>query len=184
MALPRRPIKVNVHELLSGLAYVVIGGVATRNYMPERFTKDVDVLVSPSAFNEAQAHLRAKGWRELQLLHFSSDGLTLRGATWSKEDEEIDLITADAPWVEEAVATPAFDADGMRVVSLPFLILMKLDASRVQDTSDVARMLALADDETVDRARKVIRRYSSDSLAVEDFESLLQIGRWELEDSP
>lgn len=57
---------------------------------------------------------------------------------------------------------------------------MKLDSGRPQDMADIARMLALSDDATLGKARDVIRWFARDSEAMEDFDSLLEIGRWEL----
>lgn len=172
---------MNLAKLFHGFSYAVVGGVATRAYMPERFTKDIDVLLPPETIDAAQARLLENGWHELHSLHFPQAGLMLRGTAWGNGLEELDLLTSDASWVNEAVASAVDDASGIAIVSLPFLLLMKLEASRVQDTSDIARMLALADDKTIARAREVIHCYSSDSLALEDFDSLLEIGRWELE---
>ena len=36
----------DLRQVLTGIPWVVVGGVATRAYMPERATKDLDILVS------------------------------------------------------------------------------------------------------------------------------------------
>ena len=35
----------DLRKILKGILWVIIGGVATRAYMPERMTKDLDILV-------------------------------------------------------------------------------------------------------------------------------------------
>src|SRR5215813_11657263 len=35
----------DLRETLQGLAWVIVGGVATRAYMPERMTKDLDIFL-------------------------------------------------------------------------------------------------------------------------------------------
>ena len=35
----------DLRQILQGLDWMIIGGVATRAYMPERVTKDLDILV-------------------------------------------------------------------------------------------------------------------------------------------
>ena len=36
--------------------------------------------------------------------------------------------------------------DGLPIIDLPYLVLMKLSASRTQDLADISRMLGLADE--------------------------------------
>ncbi len=57
---------------------------------------------------------------------------------------------------------------------------MKLDASRVQDTADLSRMMGLASDEELERVRTVVARHASD--AAEDMESLIYLGKVEMQD--
>ncbi len=38
----------NLSEILKGINWLVIGGVATRAYMPERMTNDLDILIQIS----------------------------------------------------------------------------------------------------------------------------------------
>ena len=38
----------DLRELLGGLDWVIVGGVATRAYMPERMTNDLDILIRAS----------------------------------------------------------------------------------------------------------------------------------------
>jgi hypothetical protein len=180
MARPRGAIDVEPFRALGDVPYAVVGGIATRRYMPERFTKDLDVLVGASSYPEACKRLQMSSWTRERDLLFPNTGLGLIGSLWNAETGQLDLITSDAPWVSDALSKAMRDENEVRIISLPFLVLMKLDAGRVQDTSDVARMLALADESTLAATREAVRRYASDSEAVEDLESLLEIGRWEL----
>jgi len=176
---------VNLAELFADIPYAVVGGIATRSYMPERVTKDIDVLVPPSSYDPAVERLGQMGWKIERALRFVDSSLGRHGTSWSKgNDQQIDLITGDEDWAVEACSLPTFDAFGNRVIALPYLILMKLDAARPQDTADITRMLALADETTVQQARDVVRRYARDGEAVHDFDSLLKIGSWELESEP
>mgnify|MGYP001252823881 CR=1 FL=1 len=63
------------------------------------------------------------------------------------------------------------------MIALPYLVLMKLEASRVQDLADISRMLGLADDPALDQVRAVVRTYMDD--AREDLESLIALGKLE-----
>jgi hypothetical protein len=54
---------------------------------------------------------------------------------------------------------------------------MKMQAGRVQDLADVARMLGQASNETVDEVRSLFRRHAPED--IEDLESLVTLGRME-----
>ena len=51
------------------------------------------------------------------------------------------MIESDADWVPEALATARRAPDGLPVIDLPYLVLMKLESGRTQDLADVSRML-------------------------------------------
>jgi hypothetical protein len=57
--LPRRKPAVDLSAI--GVPFVVVGGVSTAQYMPERTTQDVDVLVRSSDVDQARANLTARG---------------------------------------------------------------------------------------------------------------------------
>jgi len=65
------------------------------------------------------------------------------------------------------------------VLDLPYLVLMKLASSRLQDLSDIARLLGLASEADLERVRAVVSRYLPD--ARDDLESLVYLGKLELE---
>ena len=90
---------------------------------------------------------------------------------------EIDVLFGSYTWLADALAHPHRDPDGFPVVSLPYLVLMKLDAMRAQDWADVSRMLGWADDEALDEVRAVVKQYGPQDS--EDLESLIFIGRQE-----
>ncbi|GEM_PF-6892845 len=48
----------------TGIPFVVVGGVATRLYMPERTTADLDLLIEPEHFNAALEQLALKATGE------------------------------------------------------------------------------------------------------------------------
>ncbi|MBA3533509.1 MAG: hypothetical protein H0T73_16445, partial [Ardenticatenales bacterium] len=94
------------------------------------------------------------------------------------ERMEVDLLWGSAPWVKEALAHPRQDGAGYPVLDLPYLILMKIEASRAVDFGELTRMLGLASDEELGRVREVIKKYASD--AVDDLESLIYLGKLEM----
>ncbi len=158
-------------RLLADVEFVVVGGLATRRYMPERMTLDADVLVLPENLDKAEQALRAAGCRR-------KGSLTIGGSTWVTADGwAIDVIAIDAPWTEEAVRSRVADPDGLPYIDLPHLVLMKLMSSRPQDLADISRMLGIADDATLARTRAVLARHRPQDL--KDLESLIRLGKFE-----
>ena len=160
-----------VRRLLADIPFAIVGGLATRRYMPERMTLDVDVLVCPADLPRAEQALRNTGCRK-------RGPLAIGGSTWVTSDgQELDLIALETPWTQEAVASAILAPDGQPYIDLPYLVLMKLMSSRAQDLADISRMLGAADDASVGRVRAlVIRHRPADA---EDLESLVRLGRLE-----
>lgn len=52
----------DLRPILKGIDWVIIGDVATRAYMPERMTKDLDIFVHESDGESAIAKLKQAGY--------------------------------------------------------------------------------------------------------------------------
>ena len=155
--------------------YVLVGGLATAMYMPQRPTLDADILVTSNDAARTAEELRAAGCAEIRPLAFG-------GHSWRTPDGSIlDVIESDEPWAVEAVGSPNISPTGLPVIALPYLVLMKLDASRTRDIGDLSLMLGGADMETRDRVRDVIRRFRP--AEIDDIESLIALGDLEFQDS-
>jgi hypothetical protein len=163
----------DLRPVLEGIPWAVVGAVAARLYMPERATRDLDILIRCEDERAVRERLEAAGYRYGAPL--AVPGFTV----CSPDGAEIDVLLGDAPWVEEALATPRVDPTGLPVLDLPYLVLMKLEASRLQDMADLARMLGLASETERERVRAVVARYAPDAL--EDLESLIYLGMLEME---
>jgi hypothetical protein len=163
---------VDLRSIIKHTPFVVVGGVATRLYMPERMTLDLDILVlsedAPALYREleqAACHLVGT--------------LTIGGTTWELPGGTLlDVIASAEQWARDAVHNPRVDATGLPVIALPYLVVMKLRASRVQDLADITRMLGTADETALEEVRRVIQLYAPDAL--EDIESMIALGRLEL----
>lgn len=166
----------DLREILKGISWVIIGGVATRAYMPERMTKDLDILVKQPEGSEVVRRLTSSGYKLESRL--AIPGFLLQ----SPEGAEIDVLFGDMPWIDEALQQPQQDPAGFPVLGLPYLVLMKLSAMRAQDWADVSRMLGLASDEQLDKVREIVARYSPEDS--DDLESLIFIGKKECELPP
>jgi len=162
----------DLRPILEGIPWAIVGGVATRAYMPERGTKDLDILVRRRDGDEVRERLEAAGYRYISRL--TMPGFLAR----SPEGVDLDVIFGDYPWLDEALTRPRQDAAGYPVLALSYLVLMKMASSRVQDTADVSRMLGLASEEELEGVRAAVARYTPEE--IEDLESLIYLGQMEM----
>ena len=165
----------DLRPVLTGIPWVVVGGVATRAYMPERATKDLDILVRLQDEAEVQARLMSAGYKIVSRL--AVPGFLVCGP----DGAEIDVILGSYPWLTEALKRVQHDPAGYPVLDLPYLVIMKMISSRGRDVGDVTTMLGLASDTELARVRQVVARYTPDDLA--DLESLIFLGRFEMQDN-
>ena len=155
----------------SSIPFVVVGGVATRLYMPERMTLDLDIVIA--------ANQSARAYRQLQELGaIKVSDLSIPGSQWNLPDgTSLDILEIDEPWLEAALRSPNYAPDGLPIIDLPYLILMKLNASRSQDLADISRMLGCATDSQIQQVKIIVGTYLP--TAVEDLDSLIMLGKLE-----
>jgi hypothetical protein len=162
----------NLNSIIKQAPFVIVGGVATRMYMPERMTLVLDILINPDDSQLIYEDLKNNNAEKV-------GNLTIAGSQWRLFDNtSLDVLEGEDEWVKDAIALPNYAPDGLPIISLPYLILMKLSASRTQDLADVSRMLGLADEKTLKEIRQVIKNYLP--TAEEDLESLIILGKLEI----
>lgn len=161
----------DLRDILAGIDWVIIGGVATRAYMPERVTKDLDILVRQTDGQIALERLQNAGYKIITRLSVPGFLLT------SPDGVELDLIFGDEVWLDEALANLERDAANYPVLGFPYLVLMKMDTGRGRDFGDVTTMLGWADEDALAAVRVVVKKFSPQDS--EDLESLIFIGQQE-----
>ena len=117
---------------------------------PERMTDDLDVLVAAEDAERFYAELQQAGG-------LRQGSLTIPGSHWRLPDgTSLDVLETEEPWVRKALAGAVIAPDGLPVISLPFLVLLKMRAGRVTDIADVSRMLGGADEALWSQVRAVV----------------------------
>ena len=165
--------------VLHPILWAVIGGVATRLYMPERATDDFDVAVNAADGPEVRRRLSAAGYQYMGEL-----GVGVRGSMWEdKNGLDVDVIEGEEEWWPTALAQAQtnHDGQGLPVLPLPYLVLVKLKANRGQDIIDASRMLGCAEEQDLNQVRTLIARYSPED--VEDIDSLIYMGKLEVDNA-
>lgn len=153
--------------------FVVVGGVATRLYAPERMTDDLDILAQGENTEHLADELTQAGAQFL-------GRLSIGGSSWRLPDGTLlDVLFSSESWVTDALHAPVVAPDGLPVIGLPYLVLMKMLSSRGIDLGDLTRMLGGADEHALRAVRSVIQTYAPD--AADDLESLIMLGRLEYE---
>lgn len=79
----------DLRPILQGIDWVIIGGVATRAYMPERMTKDLYILVHRDDADEVIAKLKKAGYRMDSQLAIPGYSMV------SPEGVEVDVISGE-----------------------------------------------------------------------------------------
>ena len=162
---------IDLRNILEDIRWVLVGGIATRAYMPERMTLDVDVLIHAEESESVTTILNRKGF---SLIQRSLNP----GSSWKAPDGTIiGILERSDNWIRDALEIPSTDPQGLPVLSLPYLVLMRLESSRTQDLADIARMLGGASEEAIDAVHNVIAQYLPD--AISDLEGLIQLGKLE-----
>jgi hypothetical protein len=161
----------NLNIIIKQAPFVVVGGVATRLYMPERMTLDLDILVRVEDAKLIYQDLEKANGEKI-------GNLSIPGSQWKLDDgTSLDVLELEGNWVIEALNNPNYAADGLPIIDLPYLVLMKLIAGRSQDLADISRMLGGATDLQLQQVKKIINQYLPN--AVEDLESLIVLGKLE-----
>ena len=159
--------------ILAPIRWAVVGAAATRLYMPERVTRDLDVAIRAE---DAQA-----ARKKLTQAQFTYQGeLSIGGSTWRTPDGQwIDVIEGREAWWNDALTEAQSNRDAQELPILPFryLVLMKFQSGRVQDIADVTRMLGQADPAMLDATRALFKQYAATDL--NDLESLITLGKLE-----
>jgi hypothetical protein len=181
MSLPRKSLSVDPAELFKDIQAVVIGGVATRSYAPERSTEDLDLLIEHRRFGEASQRIRQAGYEKIRDLDFPNASLGLYGEAWSKAGLKVDMVATAQRWGRLALKNPQLDTTGLPIVRLPFLVLMKFDSARAIDQGDLSRMLGRLNDEECEALIREVAKHSNDPSFADDVRQYAQLGRWEWE---
>jgi len=180
----------------AGAPFAIVGGVATRLYMQERATPDLDILIDVDDVPAVEVALGRVGATRLR-------GHPAGGARWALPSTvaadlpaaapawralarmtgtdldampcRLDVLALAAPWVGPALATVRPSPTGLPVVALPYLVVMKLTSGTSGDLDDVARLLGGADAGELDAVRTAVRAYQP--TAAGDVERLIAAGR-------
>lgn len=159
---------------LGSIEWAVVGAAATRLYMPERATRDLDVAVRAEDGPRVREAFTSAG--------FTYEGeFAIGGSCWrTPEGFPVDVVECAQPWFAQALreAQGNRDRQGLPILPAPFLVLMKFQAGRVQDLADVARMLGQADAAVLSSVRALFAAWLPDG--GDDLESLIELGRLEL----
>jgi hypothetical protein len=159
--------------VLDPTPWAIIGAVATRLYMPEQLATGLDALVSGADLDACERRLARAGWER-------AGDLSTGGSSWcAPGGVPVDVVCTSATWVHAALSEAQTNRDrqGLPIIPLRYLILLKLEASRTSDTGDITRMLGMADDAALEAVRGTVGEFAASDL--EDLNALIGLGKLE-----
>lgn len=124
--------------------FALIGRVATWFYLPEdqhQFTKDVDLAVLTTDISKIEFALKSKGYEVLQL---SIGGVAVRENDFfvdfiDRRTDRLDALFGEA--IEYAQPNTEIGDETIKVVTLDYLIALKLVSGEPKDDLDVKALL-------------------------------------------
>ncbi len=166
----------DVNRALDPIPHAVVGAVAANSYMPQRATVDIDFAIAKRDAALVESQLEEHGWTRLGALGM----VAMEGSSWSDgANNTVDVLYLPPAWGPAAIkAAQGNLLNGMPTVTLPYLALMKLLASRTIDTGDLSRMLGHQTEAVLGEVRSVVRRFARPE-DVQDLKSIIELGRLE-----
>jgi hypothetical protein len=153
-----------IEEILSAIPHVIVEGMAVNQFAPPRYTEHFDIAVGADEISAVVDALKQAGFEAVGALTIG--GYSMR----SPKGEVVDVLLLSEEWANEAVQNPYY-VDAFPVLDLPYLVLLKMRASRGVDIGDMQRMLHGAIEEDRERIRAVFQKYDPNDL--EDLEQLI-----------
>lgn len=142
--------------------------------MPERMTRYLGVAIAAPNAQLVRQQLQAAG--------FSYQGeLSIGGSHWlTPNGQELDVLEGTESWWPAALqeAQSNRDLQGLPVLPLPYLALLKFRASRLQDVADLSRMLGQANEAQLAQVRATFTQYLT-AEDLEDLENIIMLGQLE-----
>ncbi len=96
----------DLRPILEGIDWAIVGGVATHAYMPERMTKDLDILVHQKDGETAVKQLEQAGYLIV------SRSTASRYLMFSPDKTQVDVAFGNHPWLKEALSNLGYDPAG------------------------------------------------------------------------
>lgn len=163
----------DLREILKETSYAFVGAAATRLYMPERATDDLDILVCADDYPAVR-----DAFIKVSFSYFGER--TIGGGQWATSNGySVDVIALNDWWCARAIeeAQTNRDPHGNPILPLPHLVYMKFLANRAKEMCDLAQILGQATEAQLAATRALFRRDLPGE--IEDLASLIVLGRLE-----
>lgn len=146
--------------------YAILGGLAMQLYGSDRLTKDVD-LVSDRPIDPDKPLMKDRPLSFGGTVFRTPHGIDVDWIV--RADEYQDLY--------EAALNSAEEVEGLPVISMEYLAVIKFGAGRPKDYEDLMFLLVHPDLEFKE-ARKLVYRFLGGKFAVDQFDAALEEAKW------
>lgn len=159
---------------LSSRRFAVCGGWAVNYYARPRYTQDLDIVILIQDIERWDAFLQDQGWHR-------TGQLSIGGWTYTNGTLELDVLAINDSWVSQAINEAQNNVrDGIPILPLPWLVLMKLNAGRTGDQADISRMLGTLSLAEFQQVIQILAPWTS-AEDREDLDALYQLGQLEIQ---
>lgn len=161
--------------------FIICGAWAANNYMAPRATQDVDIIVRPEDLDNAVDELKSKGYTldgtiEVEPRNSLKELHGFRLVNQGSLVPIIEILTCKDEWLEEAYIDSNTDLSGNKVLSIPYLTLMKIDR-RAKDAADLTQILGHATGDVLEKTKDVILKHNPN--CTDDLANIVLIGKIE-----
>ena len=126
--------------------YLVVGGSAAQLWGSSRTTRDVDILIEPTADNAARVLSALSSLPFGVASELAPEDLLGRGVTMIGDTPNVDVLTRawNVTWAQAAQQVAVFELDGVPVPTLALgLLIESKRTGRTQDTADIEVLEAI-----------------------------------------
>ena len=126
--------------------YLVVGGSAAQLWGSSRTTRDVDILIEPTADNAARVLSALSSLPFGVASELTPEELLGRGVTMIGDTPNVDVLTRawNVSWAQAARQVAVFELDGIPVPTISLALLIESKRTgRTQDLADIEVLEAI-----------------------------------------
>jgi len=173
---------LDVKDILQGVQYAAVGGIASQEYGSSRETHDIDILIRNKDSDLVQSRLTQNGFNKIGPITLDM------GSGTSYEDGSglnIDVIELSDAWVHDALQRVHIGNQGLPIVPIDTYVFMKLLIGRGKDLVDVLDAIRVMGKDKAtqisDKVVELLKNQGYDDAVMDWYTAIAEVtGDWSL----